>query len=53
MGIFYKIRGPASDEEIISLYWNRDERAIDETDLKYRRYLFAIAYNILYDQEDC
>ena len=53
MGIFNKIRGPASDEEIISLYWNRDERAIDETDLKYRRYLFAIAYNILYDQEDC
>lgn len=53
MGIFNRIRGSASDEEIISLYWDRDERAIDETDLKYRRYLFTIAYNILYDQEDC
>lgn len=53
MGILNLIRRPASDDEIIELYWNRDERAIDETDIKYRKYLFAIAYNILYSDEDC
>ena len=53
MGIFNRMRAPASDDTIIELYWNRDERAIDETDLKYRRYLLSIAYNILYSNEDC
>ena len=53
MNLFKRIKGPATDEEIIELYWNRDERAIDETDFKYRKYLFAIAYNILYSNEDC
>lgn len=52
MGIFKRMRAPSSDEEIIELYWNRDERAIEETDLKYRKYLFTIAYNILYSNED-
>ena len=44
------------DEEIIELYFVRSERAIAETDLKYRRYLFAIAKNILIDDgesEEC
>lgn len=41
------------DEEIIELYWKRDEQAISETDKKYRRYLFTIAYNILHDNMDC
>lgn len=53
MGIFNRMRAPVSDDAIIALYWDRDERAIDETDLKYRRYLFSIAYNILYSNEDC
>lgn len=53
MSIFSRKKMPASDDAIIELYWNRDERAIDETDLKYRRYLFSIAYNILYSNEDC
>ena len=53
MGIFNRMRSPVSDDAIIALYWNRDERAIDETDLKYRRYLFSIAYNILSSSEDC
>ncbi len=52
MNLFRRIKGSATDEEIIELYWNRDERAIDETDIKYRKYLFAIAYNILYSNED-
>ncbi|MDE7280795.1 MAG: RNA polymerase sigma factor, partial [Ruminiclostridium sp.] len=40
------------DEEIIALYQKRDEQAIKETELKYSRYLFKIAYNILSDEED-
>lgn len=42
-----------SDEKIIELYWNREERAISATDDKYGRYLFTIAYNILRDELDC
>ena len=41
------------DEEIIDLYWSRDERAIIATDDKYRQFLFAIAYNIVHDNLDC
>ena len=51
--LFKKIKAPLSDEDIIELYWQRDESAIDETDFKYRKYLFTIAYNILYSNEDC
>lgn len=42
-----------SDEEIVELYWKREERAIAQTDAKYGRYLFKIAYNILHDRPDC
>lgn len=41
------------DDKIISLYWARDEQAITETDKKYKRYLYTIAYNILHDNMDC
>ena len=41
------------DEEIIELYWARNERAISETDKKYKNYLYTIAYNILHDALDC
>lgn len=44
---------PISDEKIIELYWSRDEKAIEETDLKYKKYLFSIAYNIVCDRLDC
>ena len=40
------------DEEIVNLYWKRDERAIQETKTAYGRYLFKIANNILADLED-
>ncbi len=40
------------DEKIISLYWNRDERAIEETDLKYGRLCNYVAENILSNHED-
>lgn len=42
-----------SDEQIIELYWQRNERAISETDVKYGQFLYRIAYNILYDKLDC
>ena len=42
-----------ADEAIIQRYWDRNERAIRETDRKYSRYLFTIAYNILHDRLDC
>lgn len=42
-----------SDADIIELYWGRDERAIQETDFKYGKYLYAIAYNIVHDRLDC
>lgn len=42
-----------SDKEIIDLFFNRDESAIFETDRKYGRMLFRIAYNVLHDTMDC
>ncbi len=44
---------PLTDEQIIKLYWHRDENAIHETDVKYGKLLFRIAYNILHDSLDC
>ena len=46
-------RTPIEDEKIIALYWDRDEKAIEETDFKYRKYLFSVAYNLLCDRLDC
>ena len=40
------------DEQIVSLYWQRNEEAIKETEEKYDRYLTKIAYNILSNHED-
>lgn len=40
------------DDEIVALYWQRNEQAISETELKYSRYLTKIACNILADRED-
>ena len=40
------------DPEIVELYWKRNERAISETDKKYRNYLYRIAYNIVHDELD-
>jgi len=41
-----------TDEGIVNLYWDRNEAAIKETDLKYGRYCFSISYNILSNKED-
>lgn len=40
------------DNQIIELYWNRNENAISETDKKYGKYCNYIAYNILQNAED-
>lgn len=40
------------DEEIINLYWNRQEKAIYETDKKYGRYCNMITFNILQNSEE-
>ena len=40
------------DAEIVALYWDRNEEAIQQTQQKYGAYLTKIAYNILSDFED-
>lgn len=47
------VKLPLSDEKIIALYWSRDEKAIEETDFKYKHCLFSIAYNIVHGRLDC
>jgi RNA polymerase sigma-70 factor (ECF subfamily) len=42
-----------SDEEIIALYWDRDEQAISRTDEKYKKFLLSVAFNIVFDDQDC
>ncbi|MGN0679234.1 MAG: RNA polymerase sigma factor [Oscillospiraceae bacterium] len=40
------------DKEIVDLYWQRNEAAIDETAAKYGKFCHSIAYNILGNNED-
>ena len=47
------VRIPMDDNKIVELYWERDEKAIEETDFKYKKYLFSIAYNVVYNRLDC
>ena len=35
------------DRSIVALYWQRNERAIEETVTKYGKYLYSISYQIL------
>ena len=41
-----------SDDEIVELYWQRQEKAIHATDKKYGKYLYTVASNILRDGQD-
>ena len=40
------------DQKILDLFFQRSQRAIEETDKKYGSYLYKIAHNILSDRED-
>lgn len=40
------------DKDILDLYWKRDEYAITETQHRYGKYCYSIAYHILQDRED-
>lgn len=40
------------DHQILDLYFQRSEQAIQETDTKYGNYCFRIAYQILASRED-
>ena len=42
-----------ADADIIALYNVRDERAIKETDAKYRAQLLSVARSVLADTQDC
>ena len=44
--------GCLSDEQILDLYFARQERAIAETEKKYCHYLNTVAYNILANEQD-
>jgi hypothetical protein len=44
------------DAKIIELYWERDERAVSETEKKYGKYCHSIAFGVLrneLDAEEC
>ena len=45
-------REPASDAHIVHLYWTRNTRAILETDRKYGKLLYRVAYDLLHDHGD-
>ncbi len=40
------------DHEIVQLYWDRDERAIEESDKKYGRLCRSVALRVLESMED-
>lgn len=40
------------DESIVELYFQRSERAIEESDRKYGKYLLSVAMNILKNEPD-
>ena len=46
-------RLPLPDEQIISLYWDRNEQAIDETAFKYENYLYTVARHMLPNRSQC
>ena len=41
-----------SDEQIVELYWQRNEQSIKETDIKYKNFLLSVAINIVHDMCD-
>ena len=52
MALLRKRAETLDDGAIVALYWQRDERAIQETDVKYRGFLLSIARNFVRDLRD-
>lgn len=52
MELQVKSKPTMSDEQIVELYWQRNEQAIKETDIKYKSFLLSVAYNIVGDTRD-
>lgn len=48
-----KPKASLRDEEIVELYWRRNEQAIRETDIKYKTFLLSLAHNIVSNTLDC
>ncbi len=40
------------DRQIVAMYWDRNEQALQVTAAKYGRYCYTIAHNILQNKED-
>ncbi len=40
------------DKSIVDLFWKRSERAISETETKYGKFVYSVAFNVLANQED-
>ena len=40
------------DDEIVKLFWDRDEQAIAESKERYAKYCLYIAENVLHDRQD-
>ena len=40
------------DQKIVMLFWERNENAIRETEKKYGKYCYSVAYNVLRSHED-
>ncbi len=47
-----KTKDYIGDEALVEMYWQRDEQAIEETDRKYGKLLYGIAWGILHDEND-
>ena len=40
-----------TDQEILDLFWKREERALEETETQYGTYCRSIAWNILRNRQ--
>ena len=40
------------DQKIIALYWERSDAAVEETQKKYEKYCYSVAYRILKSEQD-
>ena len=41
-----------NDSQIVNMYWERNEKAVEETQKKYGSFCYSVAYSILCNEED-